>query len=321
MPEGAIVVDARTNEQFDEAHIMGAISASAYDTGFATKVAKVVPADVEMIVVAASDGYELEAAELLASVGLSVRGFLEGGMTAWRSEERPVQRLEMIDPDALAERLAQGDGLVVLDVRDEDEFAEAHIPGSMHVPYGQLQQRFGELPADRTVATVCSGRQAQRARRLDPPARGLRRGDPRRSWRGRHLAPPRASGREGRLTTRRAFPEESAAGALHQGLQRTAPLWSHGQPGRDRDPGLRLAKGLSSLAQAAIDLLQGLTGDRADELIRAPSHDRIEGAKRGSQRRCRFAQHRIAGWAPLAVVQLPEPVDLDPGEHQLDPGP
>ena len=88
--EGAVLVDARTNEQFDEAHVPGAISASAYDTGFATKVARVVDADVELIVVAASDGYELEAAELLASVGLRVRGYLKGGMTAWRSEERPV---------------------------------------------------------------------------------------------------------------------------------------------------------------------------------------------------------------------------------------
>ncbi len=107
---GAILVDARTNEQFDEAHIPGAISASAYDTGFATKVAQVVAEDVELIVVAASDGYELEAAELLASVGLRVRGFLEGGMTAWRSEERPVKRLELIDPDALAERLSATTG-------------------------------------------------------------------------------------------------------------------------------------------------------------------------------------------------------------------
>ena len=31
-----------------------------------------VPADAELIVVAASDGYELEAAELLAAVGLRV---------------------------------------------------------------------------------------------------------------------------------------------------------------------------------------------------------------------------------------------------------
>ena len=95
--EGALLIDARTNEQFDEGHIPGAISASAYDTGFATKVATVVPTDVELIVVAASDGYELEAAELLASVGLQVRGYLHGGMTSWRSEERPVQRIELIE--------------------------------------------------------------------------------------------------------------------------------------------------------------------------------------------------------------------------------
>src|SRR6266540_977714 len=155
--EGAILVDARTNEQFDEAHIPGAISASAYDTGFATKVAQVVALDVELIVVAASDGYELEAAELLASAGLRVRGFLEGGMTAWRSEERPVNRIEMIDPDTLAERLADGAGLVVLDVRGDDEFAAAHIPDSVHIPYGHLIDRLAEVPTDRPIAAVCSG--------------------------------------------------------------------------------------------------------------------------------------------------------------------
>jgi len=155
--DGAILIDARTNEQFDEAHIPGAISASAYDTGFATKVGRVVPGDAELIVVAASDGYELEAAELLASVGLRVRGFLEGGMTAWRSEERPVRRIELIDPNVLAERLGSNQAIVVLDVRDDDEFAAAHIPGSVHVPYGQLIDRLGELPADQTIAAVCSG--------------------------------------------------------------------------------------------------------------------------------------------------------------------
>jgi hydroxyacylglutathione hydrolase len=154
--EGALLIDARTNEQFDEAHVPGAISASAYETGFATKVAKVVPADAELIVVAASDGYELEAAELLASVGLRVRGYLEGGMTAWRSEGRPVERIELIDPDELADRLDTGD-LIVLDVRDDDEWAEAHIPGSIHLPYGELPGRQDELPRDRAIAAICSG--------------------------------------------------------------------------------------------------------------------------------------------------------------------
>jgi hydroxyacylglutathione hydrolase len=154
--EGALLVDARTNEQFDEAHVPGAISASAYETGFGTKVAKVLPPDVELIVIAASDGYELEAAELLASVGLRVRGYLEGGMTAWRSEGRPVRRIEQIDPEELAGRL-ESDDVMVLDVRDDDEFAEGHIPGSVNLPYGELPDRKDELPRDRAIAAICSG--------------------------------------------------------------------------------------------------------------------------------------------------------------------
>jgi hydroxyacylglutathione hydrolase len=155
--EGGILVDARTTDQFDEAHIPGAISASAYDTGFATKVAQVVPSEVELIVVAASDGYELDAADLLASVGLRVRGFLAGGMTAWRSESRPVKRLERIDPDGLADRLSAGDEIAVLDVRDASEFAAGHIPGSLHIPYAELLERLAEIPRDSGVAMVCSG--------------------------------------------------------------------------------------------------------------------------------------------------------------------
>ncbi len=155
--EGALLIDARTNDQFDEAHVPGAISASAYETGFATKVAKVVRPDAELIVIAASDGYELEAAELLGSVGLRVRGYLEGGMTAWRSEDRPVRRIEQIDPDELAERLEEGDDLIVLDVRDDDEWAAGHIPGSIHLPFGELPERLGELPRDRAIAAICSG--------------------------------------------------------------------------------------------------------------------------------------------------------------------
>jgi glyoxylase-like metal-dependent hydrolase (beta-lactamase superfamily II)/rhodanese-related sulfurtransferase len=154
---GAFAVDSRTNEQFDEAHIPGAISASAYDTGFATKVAQVVPPDGEVVVVAASDGNELEAAELLAAVGLEVRGFLGGGMSAWRAEERPVARIEPIGPDRLAELLAGEDPPLVLDVRNAGEYAEAHIADSLHIPYGELPGRLGELPRDRALAAICKG--------------------------------------------------------------------------------------------------------------------------------------------------------------------
>jgi rhodanese-related sulfurtransferase len=154
---GAVVIDGRTNEQFDESHIAGALSTSAYDTGFATKVSRVAPDGAEVIVVAASDGDERAAAELLAAVGLRVRGFLQGGMTAWRTEERPVRRIELIDPDELAKRLKGPEAPLVLDVRNAAEYAGEHIPDSLHIPYGEITARLDELPPDRTLATICRG--------------------------------------------------------------------------------------------------------------------------------------------------------------------
>ena len=89
---GACVIDGRTNEEFDEAHIAGALSTSSYDTGFATKVSRVAPEGAEIIVVAASDGDERDARRVAVRRRPPVRGFLAGGMTAWRTEERPVRR-------------------------------------------------------------------------------------------------------------------------------------------------------------------------------------------------------------------------------------
>lgn len=154
---GACVIDGRTNEQFNEAHIAGALSTSAYDTGFATKVSRVAPDGAEIIIVAASDGDERAAAELLAAVGMRVRGFLEGGMTAWRTEERPIVRIEQIDPEELARRMDDPEPPLILDVRNASEYAGEHIPGSLHIPYGDLATRVDELPRDRRIATICRG--------------------------------------------------------------------------------------------------------------------------------------------------------------------
>jgi hydroxyacylglutathione hydrolase len=154
---GAVVIDGRTNEEFDESHIPGALSTSAYDTGFATKVSRVAPEGADVIMVAASDGDERHAAELLASVGMRVRGFLEGGMTAWREEARPVRKIELIDPEELAARVDGAEPPLVLDVRNDSEYAAEHIPGSLHIPYGDLAGRFDEIPRDRPIATICRG--------------------------------------------------------------------------------------------------------------------------------------------------------------------
>lgn len=44
---------------------------------------------------------------------------------------------------------------VLLDVRDEDEFAAGHVDGAVNIPLHQLRARLGDVPTDRTVNVTC----------------------------------------------------------------------------------------------------------------------------------------------------------------------
>lgn len=44
---------------------------------------------------------------------------------------------------------------VFVDVREQDEWTEGHLPGSIHIPLGELAQRSGELPHTGKIITVC----------------------------------------------------------------------------------------------------------------------------------------------------------------------
>ena len=43
-----------------------------------------------------------------------------------------------------------------MDVTEEMERMVFHIPGSVHIPLGQLRQRMSELPKDRLIVTYCA---------------------------------------------------------------------------------------------------------------------------------------------------------------------
>ncbi|HEU0100899.1 MAG TPA: rhodanese-like domain-containing protein [Mycobacteriales bacterium] len=47
-----------------------------------------------------------------------------------------------------------GDDLL-LDVREDDEWAAGRAPGAVHLPMSELVERLAEVPADRPVAVVC----------------------------------------------------------------------------------------------------------------------------------------------------------------------
>lgn len=65
---------------------------------------------------------------------------------------------------ATVEKVRQRDDVVVLDVREDWEYAEGHIPGAVLVPLGQIPDRLDEIPQDKTVIAVCrSGNRSNQA--------------------------------------------------------------------------------------------------------------------------------------------------------------
>lgn len=63
--------------------------------------------------------------------------------------------VEPLTPAELQQRLADGEDLVVLDVREDEERAVCAIEGSLHIPMGELSLRHVELDPDRATVCVC----------------------------------------------------------------------------------------------------------------------------------------------------------------------
>lgn len=74
-----------------------------------------------------------------------------------------------IQPEQLRTRLAAGEDLFLLDVREPDEVAEYAIPGAVNIPLGELGSRSAEIPTTRPVVTICAAgvRSAQAAEALE----------------------------------------------------------------------------------------------------------------------------------------------------------
>jgi hydroxyacylglutathione hydrolase len=157
---GSLVVDARTDLQFDEAHIPQAVCIPALQAGFGTRLAWLADREQEVILVGRDDEDARRAAKLALSVGIRrLGGFLAGGMTEWRREKRPVERIERLEVEELHERSSSDPGVQILDVRERAEREERWIPGSLFEPWHDIHELPDGLDPGRPVAVLCSSGQ------------------------------------------------------------------------------------------------------------------------------------------------------------------
>jgi hydroxyacylglutathione hydrolase len=95
---------------------------------------------------------------MLEAVGFrNIAGHLAGGIAAWEGAGLQTETTPVIDVSTLAERL-KSDEVVLLDVREDDEWEAGHVEGSVHVPYHELRDGppVGLQPDAKPVAVACS---------------------------------------------------------------------------------------------------------------------------------------------------------------------
>jgi adenylyltransferase/sulfurtransferase len=66
----------------------------------------------------------------------------------------PVQKTD-ITPAELSQRLASGEDIVLIDVREPYEWSAGHIEGATHIPMNQVPQRLADIPKDKEVVMIC----------------------------------------------------------------------------------------------------------------------------------------------------------------------
>ncbi|HEU4680199.1 MAG TPA: MBL fold metallo-hydrolase [Gemmatimonadales bacterium] len=157
LTQGAVVVDTREASEFMLGAIPGTLSIPG-NRRFTTWAGSLLPYDRDVYLIVDDRGIQTvdELVRDLAGIGLDRTAGYFGTETieAWRTSKGHLQKIPTLRLPDVAAQLGRDDA-VVLDVRNEGEWRSGHVPGSLNLPLGSLDQRLGEIPRDRPVIVHC----------------------------------------------------------------------------------------------------------------------------------------------------------------------
>jgi hydroxyacylglutathione hydrolase len=154
LQQGVFVLDVRPQADFAAAHIPGSINI-ALSGQFASWAGTVVGLSARPVLVADTPEQYAEARVRLARVGIEdQRGFLQGGIAAWKQAGFELAKLPQMTADELSER-RHGHHIQVLDVRREGEWQAGHIEGAAWFPLDSFKVSAPEIDPAAPVAVHC----------------------------------------------------------------------------------------------------------------------------------------------------------------------
>lgn len=134
--ENAVVIDARSESEFVKGFVPGSIFIGI-DGSFATWLGTIVEDVKQNIIIVADEDRIEEVVTRMARVGYdNVRGYLKGGIEAWKISGKNIDTIENID----ANELSKIKDAKIVDVRKASEYQSEHIENVINAPLDYINE-------------------------------------------------------------------------------------------------------------------------------------------------------------------------------------
>lgn len=156
MENGVAVIDIRPPREFAAGHVPGSYGIPLVSP-VNTWTGWVVPFGSPIILVAGDPAKREEAVRQLIRIGYDdLRGYLDGGIEAWRAAGLPTALTPVIDVGGLHAWMQSSDPPLIVDVRSDAEWRAGHLPEALHLEAGRIDSGAAErLPRDRPLVIHC----------------------------------------------------------------------------------------------------------------------------------------------------------------------
>ena len=152
---GEWVVDLRSRTAFAAGHLAGSRGFELSES-FVTYLGWLYEWGEPLTLIGENTDQIAQARRELVRIGIDkLGGAAAGGIDDLRSG-RPLRSYRVASFRHLAEELDSGD-VVVLDVRQRQEFDGGHVPGALNIPLHELVNRIGEVPEGEVWVHCASG--------------------------------------------------------------------------------------------------------------------------------------------------------------------
>ena len=155
---GAVIVDTRDRAAFAESHVEGSLNVELGGS-FSAYVGWLCGPEQHLVLIVAdpAEASAARAAMQLFRIGFRpVRGYLAGGVDAWRAEGGSVSSYPIASIEELCRRVDDGSRPYILDVRQPVEHREGMFPGSTGLFVADVGREIPTMTADREAWVICA---------------------------------------------------------------------------------------------------------------------------------------------------------------------